>query len=76
MTTFRDQFGTPTDFSRTEAERWVEQEFAKHNTRGSIIARIDSEERSMKMFALLPGDWTNSKWAHNELVRRLREELA
>ena len=63
-----------TDFTPRQARQWVAQELAKNTTPNSIAARIQSERRMLAVIesGKLPA-MPNSKWAHEELLRRLQE---
>jgi len=64
------------DFTRAQAERWVEQELAKV-TRENFQSRLASERRMIEFTAPPPfPPMPNSKWAHEELARRITEKFA
>lgn len=56
------------DFTPAEAERWVQQEIAKHNDIASIDARIATER--MMLDLMLP-DAPESTKAHRKLLNWL-----
>lgn len=63
------------DFTPRQAEHWVEQELAKHQTVDSIRKRIADEKQMMALAATMPG-MPNSAAAHKELHDILVTRLA
>lgn len=64
------------DFTKAQAKRWVAQELRRHETPESARERIEQEKRLNLLLAdeleELDAQCPNSKWAHEELVRRLQ----
>lgn len=64
------------DFTPQQAERWVEQEQAKHQTVESVRKRIADEQQMLSIAAQMPGMPNTAaahKDLHDKLVARLTE---
>lgn len=69
---------TTKDFTKKQAARWVDQEFAKHRTVPSMLARIDATHRAVANFAKfgLDKQFPMSSSAHTLLIAALQAEAA
>lgn len=63
------------DFTTKQAQQWVEQEQAKHQTVESLRQRISGEKKMMAFAAKMPG-MPNTAGAHKELHDKLVARLA